>query len=130
MMTGIFSSTRRFRSGARFARPRSMPPPRIERVLSDWIASGVRHIGQILIAEKDGAFTLCHREDEGRSGELQLYRSPNDAAEIAKFDDAANYRPLKTAPNLRHGWRLELVDLATLRLALDLFYPGRLATLA
>ena len=27
--------------------------------------------------------------------------------ELARFDDAGNYRPLKTAPNLRHGWRLE-----------------------
>jgi sirohydrochlorin cobaltochelatase len=103
---------------------------RIERVLSEWIASGVRHIGQILIAETGGGFALYHREEEGRGGELQLYRSPNDAAEIAKFDDAGIYRPLKTAPNLRHGWRLELVDLAALRLALDLFYPGRLATWA
>ena len=107
-----------------------MRPPRIERVLSQWIAAGVRHIGQILIAEKSGGFLLSHREDEEASGDLQLYRSPNDAAEIAKFDDAGNYRPLKTAPNLRHGWRLELVDLAALRLALDFFYPGRLATLA
>ena len=47
--------------------------------------------------------------------------------QIARYDDAGNYRPLKTAPNLRHGWRLELVDVSALRLALDLFYPGRLA---
>src|SRR5205807_1856486 len=42
-------------------------------------------------------------------------------------DDAGNYRPLKTAPNLRHGWRLVLPDVGALRIALDLFYPGRLA---
>ena len=50
-----------------------------------------------------------------------------DAAEIAKFDDAGNYRPLKTAPNLRHGWCMQLSSLCELRHALDLFYPGRLA---
>ena len=33
----------------------------------------------------------------------------------------------KTAPNLRHGWRLELVTAEELRRALDHFYPGRLA---
>jgi len=104
-------------------------PPRIERVLSEWIAAGVRHIGQILITERGEEFALCHQDDEGKGGELQLYRSPNDGVEIARLDDAGNYRPLKTAPNLRHGWRLELVDLAALRLALDFFYPGRLATL-
>jgi sirohydrochlorin cobaltochelatase len=49
---------------------------------------------------------------------------------VAKFDDEGNYRALKTAPNLRHGWRLKLVDLDALQEALDLFYPGRLAALA
>jgi sirohydrochlorin cobaltochelatase len=52
---------------------------------------------------------------------------PEDAAELARFDDASNYRPLKTAPTLRHGWRLRAADLAELWLALDFFYPGRLA---
>jgi sirohydrochlorin cobaltochelatase len=40
------------------------------------------------------------------------------------------YRPLKTAPNLRHGWRLELRGADEVRRALDLFYPGRLAAFA
>ena len=52
-------------------------------------------------------------------------RIPEDAIEIAKHDDAGNYRPLKTAPNLRHGWRLELETLEDLRRALDYFYPGQ-----
>ena len=104
--------------------------PLIEQALVGWLESGARGIGQILIAQNGGKFALCHRDDEGKGNTLQLYRSPNDAAEIAKFDDAGAYRPLKTAPNLRHGWRLELDDLEALRLALDLFYPGRLATLA
>lgn len=105
-----------------------MRPP-VERVLADWIAAGTRGIGQILIAQADGVFSLCHREDEGRS-DLAVHRSPNDAIEIAKFTDAGQYRPLKTAPNLRHGWRLELPDLEALREAIDFFYPGRLAALA
>ena len=50
-----------------------------------------------------------------------------DAAQLARFDDAGNYRPLKTAPNLRHGWRLVLPDRSALSIALDLFYPARLA---
>jgi sirohydrochlorin cobaltochelatase len=50
--------------------------------------------------------------------------------EIAKYDDAGNYRPLKTAPNLRRGWRLTLKTLEELERALDYFYPGRLAVFA
>jgi sirohydrochlorin cobaltochelatase len=103
-------------------------PPRIERVLGDWLASGARGIGQILIRKQGDGFVLCHRDDEATS-ELQTFHSPDDAVEIARLDDAGEYRPLKTAPNLRHGWRLELADLASLRRALEGFYPGRLAAL-
>src|SRR5262245_10814308 len=85
--------------------------------------------GQVLIRKIDSGFVLCHRDDENARG-LKIFRMPEDAIEIARYDDAGNYRPLKTAPNLRHGWRLEVVDLGELRRALDYFYPGRLATLA
>jgi sirohydrochlorin cobaltochelatase len=104
-------------------------PPRIERVLGDWLASGARGIGQVLIVRIGAGFALCHRDDEA-SIEREVFHSPNDAFEIARFDDAGRYRPLKTAPNLRHGWRLELADVPALRLAVDGFYPGRLAILA
>lgn len=99
----------------------------VEQALEMWCASGRRRIGQILIEDADlGAFTLCHRSDEGRA-DLTIYRSSKDATEIARFDDAGGYRPLKTAPNLRRGWCLQLAGVRALRLALDLFYPGRLA---
>jgi len=98
-----------------------------EVALAKWVAAGLRRIGQISItATKDGTFSLTHREDAA-SNDFTNHARPEDAAEIARFDDAGNYRPLKTAPNLRHGWRLSVGDLAGLRLALDLFYPGRLA---
>ena len=97
-----------------------------EGALRDWLAAGLRCIGQIAIeCRDDGSFTLAHREDTTRA-DLAAHTRPEDAAELARFDDAGNYRPLKTAPNLRHGWRLTLENLAALRTALDLFYPGRL----
>ena len=86
-----------------------------------------RRIGQIAIQKlDDGVLALSHRDDETRN-DLKLFHSPEDAIEIARYDDAGNYRPLKTAPNLQHGWRLELTTLDALRRALDYFYPGRLA---
>lgn len=86
--------------------------------------------GQILVRKTDaGSFVLSHLEDEGRN-ELKALRNADETAEIAKYDDAGNYRPLKTAPNLQHGWRLELATLEELKRALDYFYPGRLAILA
>jgi sirohydrochlorin cobaltochelatase len=84
------------------------------------------HFGQILIQKRNDDFVLSHRDDEGRTN-LQTFHNAGDAVEIAKYDDAGNYRSLKTAPNLRHGWRLELSTSPELRRALDYFYPGRLA---
>ena len=88
------------------------------------------YFGQILVTKKEGAgFVLLHRDDASLD-RLQTYREAKDAIEIAKYDDAGNYRPLKTAPNLRHGWRLELATVEELRRALDYFYPSRLAVFA
>lgn len=106
-----------------------MSRPALEIALEKWLAAGRRSIGQISIAEeKDDAFSLTHREDAART-DLAVYMRAEDAAEIARFDDSGKYRPLKTAPNLRHGWQLVVTGLAGLRLALDFFYPGRLAAL-
>ena len=88
------------------------------------------YFGQVLIRKTPKSqFVLSHRDEHGRE-DLQIFRSAEDAIEIAKYDDAGNYRPLKTAPNLRHGWRLELDTLEQLKCALDYFYPGRLAVFA
>jgi sirohydrochlorin cobaltochelatase len=86
--------------------------------------------GQILVTKREGAgFVLLHRDDESLD-QLQTYQDAENAIEIAKYDDAGNYRPLKTAPNLRHRWRLELATVEELRRALDHFYPSRLAVFA
>ena len=86
--------------------------------------------GEILIKKGEGGgFVLSHREDKSLD-QLETFRDAEDAIEIAKYDDAGNYRPLKTAPNLQHGWRLQLATVEQLRSALDYFYPGRLAVFA
>jgi sirohydrochlorin cobaltochelatase len=101
----------------------------LEKALAAVLSDNAR-IGQLLIQRTGtGGFVVCHREDEP-SARLEVFRKSGDAIEIARYDDAGNYRPLKTEPNLRRGWRLELVDLGELRRALDHFYPGRLAMLA
>ena len=103
-------------------------PNSIERCLEAALTAPFS-FGEILIQKtKAGGFVLLHRDDE--TGQSKPSRNAEDAIEIAKYDDAGNYRPLKTAPNLRHGWRLELDTLEELRRALDYFYPGRLAVFA
>ncbi len=84
-------------------------------------------IGQILTwGGADGGHELRHRDDAGHPADgLEAHADPEDAAALALYDDAGAYRPLKTAPNLRHGWRLLVPDEESLRLALELFYPAR-----
>ena len=86
-------------------------------------------LGQILVQESGGNFVLSHRDDDTRNPS-ETFRNAEEAIEIAKYNDAGNYRPLKTAPNLRHGWRMELRTQEELKRALDHFYPGRVAIFA
>jgi sirohydrochlorin cobaltochelatase len=91
------------------------------------VAEKVSRIGQLEIERLEGGFVLSHRDDAGRSdlGEHEI----DDAFEIARFDDAGNYRPLKTAPTLRHGWKIFARDLLQVERVIDAIYPGRLAIL-
>jgi len=97
--------------------------PTIREFLERQTARGPWTLGQVAIQ----GVALCHVEDSDREG-LTTYHRPEDARELAILDDAGAYRPLKTAPNLRHDWRLELATLDDLRLALDFFYPAALGT--
>ena len=86
------------------------------------------YFGQILVRKIREDFALCHRDDETRD-DLEKFQNPEDAIGIARYDDEGNYRPLKTAPNLRHGWHMNVRSSDHLGRALDHFYPGRLAVL-
>jgi len=99
-------------------------PDLIERVL-DASSTDEFSFGQILVRKTANGFVLWHRDDE-TPHELKTSQNAGDAIEIGKYDDAGKYRPLKTAPNLRHGWQLELATQRELTRALDYFYPGRL----
>src|SRR5213596_338815 len=104
-------------------------PGSIEKLLKAALTAPF-YFGEIFVQKTtSGRFVLSHRDDE-LVDHLQTFRNAQDAIEIAKYDEAGDYRPLKTAPNLRHGWRLELDTLEQLRRALDYFYPGRLAVFA
>ena len=106
-----------------------MSAPAQERALEDWLGKGLRCLGQIAIeCRDDGTFALTHRDDAARD-DLTIHETPEAALELARFDDGGIYRALKTAPTLRHGWKLILEKLSALQAALDLFYPGRLAAI-
>lgn len=98
-----------------------------QQLLQALVVEKVFRIGQLEIVRLEGGFVLFHRDDAGRSdlGEHNV----DDAFEIARSDDGGNYRPLKTAPTLRHGWKIFARDLLRVEQVIDAIYPGRLAIL-
>ena len=95
-------------------------------LLAAAVAEEYHKIGQAVFKPDAEGFFLCHAEDVGRE-DLEIFHNPHDATALAINDDAGNYRPLKTAPNLKHGWLLRVASLADLHLALDLLYPAAFA---
>jgi sirohydrochlorin cobaltochelatase len=93
--------------------------------LARWLSEGGSRIGELSIEKVPGGFELRHvRDREKPTAALESFNRPVDARELAKFDDAGHFRPLKSAPNLRRGWRLELPDPRAVHEALDFFYPA------
>jgi sirohydrochlorin cobaltochelatase len=100
----------------------------ITEALRRWMADGRRRIGQIEITISGVGYELRPIEDS-RRGDLTLHEGPAAARHISQLDEAGALRPLKTAPNLRRGWRLLVGNTGELRHALDYFYPAMLGVL-
>jgi hypothetical protein len=71
------------------------------------------------------AYELRHVDDAGVDAlSLDSYDDPLDARDIATTDPAGRYRPLKTAPSLRVGWRFADLGPRALVEAVEAFYPA------
>jgi sirohydrochlorin cobaltochelatase len=97
----------------------------VTEALRLWLDSGGNEIGEIHIRSLAAGWELRHRSDAA-CAELTNYSGAEAARELAHYTSAGEFRPLKTAPNLRRGWRLTVSDLNELRRALDYFYPAML----
>ncbi|HZY66030.1 MAG: hypothetical protein M3N10_08235 [Actinomycetota bacterium] len=114
----------------------SVAPPRSSRNLAAesreafaaWVdeAPEGRKFAQVLVrrAEPSG-YRLCHIDDAVAEG-LKLCESPREAREISKLTEEGEYRPLKSAPNLRRGWLLRVADEKELATAMNYLYPAAL----
>jgi hypothetical protein len=84
-------------------------------------------VAQVLIRREGEGYQLRHVDDRDFAME-SLKRIPlNEARTLAQFTAAGAFRPLKSAPNLRRGWRMVLSDDAELEGALSRLYPGAVA---
>jgi hypothetical protein len=80
-------------------------------------------LAQVLIRRNGAGFELRHADDAGKED----LSSATDLKAVAQFTENGAFRPLKSAPNLRRGWRAEVADAEELGLALNYLYPGALA---
>jgi hypothetical protein len=97
----------------------------LEHMLEAEFANDSIFIGEVLLCRRgDGRIELTHRTAGVQPSENLATTA---ALEVSKFDDVGMYRPLRTAPNLRQGWRIIAQDLHEVVEAIDAIYPGRLA---
>ena len=96
----------------------------LNAALATWIADGFRFFGEVLVTPLEkGGFELRHRADVSADN-LSTSEGAPAARPLSFFTDAGDYRPLKTAPTLKRGWRLLVASVQELRDALDHFYPA------
>jgi sirohydrochlorin cobaltochelatase len=85
--------------------------------------------GQLyLTRHDDGTYEACHLDDMGDKSMLESVDSVTDLRELAKFDAAGEYRPLKTAPTLKGGWVTRCGEASEFLKRLDAIYPAVFAT--
>ena len=84
-------------------------------------------MAQVLISRREDGVDLRHVADHGIT-ETQLRHVPlAELRSLAQATEAGSFRPLKSAPNLRRGWRTSIANDAELHTALDQLYPGAIA---
>ena len=104
--------------------PALQPYHTIDTWLEQKLSPGTCIIGQVQVTRQDSGFLLHHVADAGKLDQLALYEGPETAREVAKLDDEGAFRPLKSAPNLKQGWAVQVIGVKSLRIALDHLYPA------
>jgi hypothetical protein len=84
--------------------------------------------GQALLRNTDESrFELRHVEDTNAEAESLGQAQLDDLRSLAETNALGQFRPIKTAPNLRSGWLCVVNGLAELETALRHLYPGSVA---
>jgi sirohydrochlorin cobaltochelatase len=106
-------------------------------MIRDWLqrvlAAGSLNLGEIHVRPvSDTLFIVRHWKDaeseKAGGAALRIFTGPAAARDLARLDREGRFRPLKGAPTLPTGWELQLDSIDSVRLAIDSFYPGALAS--
>lgn len=103
----------------------ALPNPALDAFASSFEREIV--LAEVLIVRRGSGFELRHRSDRDVSvGSLQTVPAAELRA-LAQLTAAGEFRPNKTAPNLRQGWITHVTSPDELESALRQLYPGALA---
>lgn len=84
-------------------------------------------VGQALVRRMHPGYELRHAEDR-TAGDTELRTiTLQDVRQLSQFTNTNSFRPLKSAPTLRTGWRLHVVNDGDLEVALNHLYPNAIA---
>lgn len=104
--------------------------PDRHEALADGIATTWGQLRATVRADDGGerTYDVRHVADANEAvASLEVHRDPADAADLARYDDDGEYRPLSTAPTLRTGWVFPDLDPAALIRTVHGFYPATIA---
>src|SRR5438874_1368769 len=96
---------------------RVLPTPAIKQFLAQ---AGDEFVwAQAFVLRAGEGFEVRHVEDRSRArAELKTLR-PQEIRQLAQFRADGEFRPLKSAPNLQSGWRVEAQNETELEIILN-----------
>jgi len=80
--------------------------------------------GQVLIRRAVSGFELRHSKDRNAESAQLKTMSPPQLHELALYNSLGQFRPLKSAPDLRTGWTVQCRSEEDLGFALNRLYPN------
>lgn len=83
--------------------------------------------GEVLLQRHQRGFELRHRRDRAAPADSLHAVTVEALRALAQTSEGGVFRPLKSAPNLRSGWRAVAGDASALEMALNHLYPGAVA---
>jgi hypothetical protein len=84
-------------------------------------------VAQVLVTRAGSGFELRHVADRQAATDSLKALNVEDLRVWAQFTESGAFRPLKSAPNLRRGWRAAVANPSALGLGLNHLYPGAVA---
>ena len=103
------------------------PSPALAAFQRELAGRGTWDLAQVRLTTTGDSCELRHVDDAAQPAEALALQDVRALAELAQSTATGAFRPIKTAPNLRRGWRCVVASADGLVEALEALYPGAVA---